>query len=163
VKKDYTQTPVPGKQMGGSSASGEALKQRDTRLLGKLTRAQVQLGNAWEDVVYLSSVQQQLFGKQLPPPLTILNTRWKSAEIRNDADILAAAEQLQAWGFEREALRTLSQSTLASYTDADIDRMMTEKNADSANRLSQIINSQPTFNNFNPPAVQPMTQNLLAG
>jgi hypothetical protein len=143
-----TSTPIPG-MMGGDSSSGEAIKQRDVRLLGKLNRAQVQMGNSWEDVIDLANRQQKLFGFKIPPTIDIVNTRWKSAEIRNDADILKAAEQLQKWGFEREALRTLSQSTLANYTEADIDKLMEEKAADAARTLQGAAGTLPGIDQFN--------------
>jgi hypothetical protein len=140
-------TPVPG-QMGGDSQSGEALKQRDTRLLGKVQRAQVQMGNAWEDVLALAHRQQTLFGVQQPPAVLVWRARWKNAEMRNDADILKAAELLQKWGFEREALRLMSQSTLAEYSEADIERMMEERAADGAAALSRAAGSLPGMSEF---------------
>ncbi len=152
-------TPVPN-QMGGKSASGEALKQRDVRLLGKLARAQVQFGNSWEDAILLANTQTTLFSGKNAPPIDKLNTRWKSAEIRNDTDILAAADLLQKWGFEREALRTLSQSTLASFTEGDIDRMMKEKNADSASKLKQAMGSLNDFSSLTAPVSTPKQAQL---
>ncbi|GIL09290.1 MAG: hypothetical protein BroJett033_8010 [Chloroflexota bacterium] len=140
-------TPVPG-QMGGDSQSGEALKQRDSRLLGKVQRAQVQQGNAWEDVLRLAHWQQELFGLQRPPAVTTWRARWKSAETRNDADILKAAELLQRWGFEREALRLMSQSRLTEYSEADIERMMAERAADGAAALSRVAGALPGMEDF---------------
>lgn len=140
-------TPVPG-QMGGDSQSGEALKQRDTRLLGKVQRAQVQMGNAWEDVLKLAHRQQELFGVQRPPAVTTWRARWKTAENRNDTDILKAAELLQKWGFEREALRLMSQSSLVEYNEADIKRMLEERAADGAAALSRAAGSLPGMSEF---------------
>ncbi|MCA9913481.1 MAG: phage portal protein, partial [Anaerolineae bacterium] len=40
--------------MGGSTQSGESLKQREVGLIGKVKKAHVRLGNAWEDVVMLA-------------------------------------------------------------------------------------------------------------
>lgn len=140
-------TPTPS-MMGGDSQSGEALKQRDVRLLGKIKRTQVQMGNAWEDVVGLAGRLQNLYGATKAPALEGVSTRWKSAEIRNDVDVLKAAELLQKWGFEREALRLLSQSSLASYGDDDIERMMAEKRADAAQGLVAAAGSLDGFGQF---------------
>lgn len=145
-------TPIPT-QMGSSQQSGEALKQRDVRLLGKLNRAQVQLGNSWEDVVLLANWQYVLFSGKASPAIEMVNTRWKSAEMRNNADILAAAVQLQTWGFEREALRLLGQSSLVSYTEADIDRMMTEKAADVASKMETAMGGVNGFGSVNVPTL----------
>lgn len=155
-------TPLPG-SMGGDSSSGEALKQRDTRLLGKLTRAQVQLGNSWEDVVMLAALQTSLFSPRLAPQIDKLNTIWKSAEIRNNADILALFKLLNEAGFTRAALRALGQSSLASYSEADIDRMMAEKAADGAKNMIAAAGSLNGFDNFNLPTSQPSTRLLAMG
>jgi len=137
-------TPVPS-QMGGASSSGEALKQRDIRLQGKARRAQVQIGNAWEDVFALARVQQELFGVTLPPLVTGFNAKWKSAEIRNDADVREMAKLLHEWGYEREALRVLSASTLADYSEDDITRLMDEKARDSEVALGALAGTLPGF------------------
>jgi len=149
-------TPLPG-QMGGDSSSGEALKQREIGLLGKLNRAQVQIGNAWEDVIRLANLQQTFFGHELAPAIDKLDTRWKSAEIRNDTDVLALFKLLNDAGYERAALRALGQSSLASYSEDDISKMMDEKAKDVGNNLVNAAGSLNGFSNFNPPG-----QSLLA-
>jgi len=149
-------TPLPG-QMGGDSSSGEALKQREIGLLGKLNRAQVQIGNAWEDVIMLANEQQTAFGFEFAPPIDKLDTRWKSAEIRNDADVLALFKLLNDAGYERAALRALGQSSLASYSEDDIDKMMQEKAKDVGTNLVNAAGSLNGFSNFNAPG-----QSLLA-
>lgn len=124
-------TPVPS-QMGGDSQSGEALKQRDTRMLGKLLRAQVQIGNAWEDAFALGHRQATLFSRSdAPPGIVRFATRWKTAEIRNDDALLKLAELFFKYGFEREALRTISQTSTAQYTEDGIDKVIEEKQQDS--------------------------------
>lgn len=137
-------TPIPA-QMGSSTTSGESLKQRDMRLLGKARRAQVQFGNAWEDVLWLAHWQHQLFGTTLPPPVESISARWKSAEIRNDSDVRETAKLLHEWGYEREALRILSQSSFVQYTEDDITRLLEEKAADSQIALQGLAGSLPGF------------------
>lgn len=150
-------TPLPG-QMGGDSSSGEALKQREIGLLGKLNRAQVQLGNAWEDAILLANNQEMIFAAKKPPAIDHLDTRWKSAEIRNDTDVLALFKLLNDAGYERAALRALGQSSLASYSEEDIDRMMKEKAADVGAKLNNAMGGVNGFGTFNVPT---STQNLL--
>lgn len=135
-------TPVPS-QMGGDAQSGEALKQRDTRLLGKIQRAQVQFGNAWEDVLMLAHRQQTLFAAQRPPEIEHLTTRWKAAEIRNDTEIREIARLLNEMGFEREALRALSQTSVIDFSEDDIRRMIREKRDDAAAALTAAAGSLP--------------------
>lgn len=143
-------TPLPG-QMGGDSSSGEALKQREIGMLGKLNRAQVQIGNAWEDVIFLANMQQTLFGDASAPAIDKLDTRWKSAEMRNDADVLALFKLLNDAGYERAALRALGQSSLASYSEDDIEKMMQEKSKDVGNKLMSSAGQLNGFDNFNIP------------
>jgi hypothetical protein len=137
-------TPIPS-QMGGSTQSGEALKQRDARLLGKARRAQVQLGNAWEDVLWQAWKQQVVFGVALPPRVDGWTARWKSAEVRSDSDVRETAKMLHEWGYEREALRILSSLSMVDYSEEDIDRLMAEKTAESAAALGAITGALPTF------------------
>lgn len=140
-------TPIPA-QMGGDSASGEALKQREISLLGKARRAQVQIGNAWEDVFSLAHLVEGLYAGKMPPAAEAWYARWKTAQIRNDADIRETAKLLQEWGFEREALRVLSQSSQVQYSEEDIDRLIAEKSADAGRALGAMAGSLPNFSNF---------------
>lgn len=139
-------TPVPG-LMGGDSQSGEALQERRVGQLGKVNAAQVRLGNAWEDLMKLAARVHNLYGTTVVPEAR-WSTRWKSAEIRNDGNILKAAELLQKWGFEREALRLMSQSSLAQYSEDDIERMMAEKRADAAQGIVAAAGSLDGFGQF---------------
>lgn len=138
-------TPLPG---GSANASGEALKQRDIRLLGKVTAAQVAYGNAWEDVLTLAARQQTLFATTAAPQVETWNARWKAAEIRNDKDVVEAADKLHTWGYKREALRMLSQSSLLSLTEEDIDRMLAESARDVARATATMAGSLPPMDNF---------------
>jgi SPP1 Gp6-like portal protein len=141
-------TPVPG-LMGGDSQSGEALQERRIGQLGKVNAAQVRLGNSWENVIELSHTQQEVFGKTMPPESAGWNCRWKSAEIRNDVNILKAAELLQKWGFTREALRRLSQLPGVNYSEDDITRLMDEQAADAGRALAGAVGNVPEFGAFN--------------
>lgn len=153
-------TPLPG-QMGSDAASGESLKQREIGMLGKLNRAQVQLGNAWEDLIFTANRIQTLDGHNKPPQIDKIDTRWKSAEMRNDADVLKLFDLLMKNGFERAALRALSQSGLASFSEADIEKMIDEKAADVQQKMQNAQGSLPDFSNgFNLPTTVPNGQPL---
>lgn len=141
----------------GGGQSGEYLKQLDVRMQGKIESAQVMFGNSWEDVIEMANLQQKLFGFHHPPVIDKVATEWKSAEIRNDADILALFEKLIKYGFTRAALMALSKSPLANFTAADIDKMMDEKSADDAKTTQAAAGNVPGLEhlmpsglNFNP-------------
>jgi hypothetical protein len=144
-----THTPLPG-TMGSDDSSGEALKQREIGLLGKVGRAQVQLGNAWEDLVKLSVLVQQLFGTKQPPEIAAAVTRWKDAQIRNDSEILASADWYWQKGFLKQALRVMSQSSLASHKESDIEKLLAERRADAAEDMTSKAQEVPGFGQFAP-------------
>lgn len=135
-------TPLPG-MMGGNTQSGEALKQREVRLLSKVQRAQVLMGNAWEDVAGMMHRQASVFGSTRPPAVTRWTANWKTAELRNDADILVAAKLLQEWGYEREALRLMSRTSLVQYSEDDLDRLVEEKARNTAATLLNATGQLP--------------------
>jgi hypothetical protein len=117
-------TPLPN-LMGGSNESGEALKQRETQLLGKVRGLHSRLGNAWEDVLRLSvDVQDTYGGNATAPAVDVWNAVWMAAETRNHAEIREKAKLLNDMGFQRQALRELG------YDDATIDQLMREQAMD---------------------------------
>lgn len=134
-------TPVAG-MMGGDSQSGEALKQRDARLLGKIKRAQIDLGNSWEDVAALAAVQQSLFGPARPPAVTRWNAVWVSAEVRDEAEVRAKAKWYHDSGYERQALRVLGHS------EAEIEALLAERAADGAAALTAAAGTLPGMGEF---------------
>lgn len=144
-------TPIPS-QMGGSSSSGEALKERSARLISKAQRAQVQLGNAWEDLWALAHRQETLFLVDKPPAVEGWISRWKTAEIRDDTNIRETARLLHDWGYEREALRVLGQSSVVEYDDARIDKLMAEKLRDTEAMFQAQAGELDGFDMFQVPA-----------
>lgn len=147
-----TSTPLP-ETMGGDSQSGEALKQREIGLLASVGRAQVQMGNSWENVLALAHRQATLYAVQSPPAAAQWETRWKDAEIRNDADVIGLASVLQSWGYEREALRQLATLSQVNWDDAKIEALMAEKLADANAALMAASGDVPGFGEMEPLAI----------
>jgi len=141
-------TPVPG-LMGGDSQSGEALQERKTGQLEKVKTAQVLLGNSWEDVFTMIHIQETLFGFKSPPPVEGFNTRWKSAQVRNDKEIRETAKLANDMGFTRESLRILSSGGIVQYSEEDINRLMAEKASDAQLKLGDAIGETDGFSQFN--------------
>jgi len=130
-----TRTPIPS-SMGSSAQSGEALKERQTMLVEKVNRAQVLFGNVWEDIARMSIRLRQAFGAGLTGEVIGFSTRWKPAQIRNDADVMMAAQIMRDAGYEREFLRLMGQLPYLGYDDKKIDLLMEEKMAQAGREQS---------------------------
>lgn len=87
-------TPLPG-FMGGDAQSGEALKQRESALLGKIKQCQVVTGNSWEDVLALAARVQNAFGIKLAPVVTRWSCRWQDAQVRNAREMVEIVVMLK--------------------------------------------------------------------
>jgi len=148
-----TRTPAP-EFMGSSASSGEALKQREIGLLGKVQRFQVKAGNCWEDVIKLAWRVQAAFGST-PPELGTVNCIWKPGEVRNDTEVIANAQVLAEMGFVEEALRQMA--PVFEWDEKKIQALIDEKNAGMVNRLGMLtgLNNQPNFENFAAPVEIP--------
>jgi len=136
-----TRTPLPG-AMGSDNASGESLKQREIGLIGKITKFQVQNGNAWEDVFALAARLQAAWGTTAGPVDARWTCKWQSAEIRNWTEIEAKANMLYDWGFEEEALRVLG------YEADKITELLMEKGQRSARKLTDVLRNTPGYEQF---------------
>jgi hypothetical protein len=120
-----TRTPAP-EFMGSSSASGEAIKQREIGLLGKVNRFQVKAGNKWEDVIRMAWRVQAANGDK-PPEFTTIKTIWADPEIRNESDMIANAKILHDLGYEQEALRQMA--GVFGWDAKKIEDLMSERQA----------------------------------
>lgn len=137
-----SQTPLLS-SMGGSSSSGEALKQRETGLIGKVKRAQTRMGNAWEDAIKMSARLQTAYGKK-PPESKKWVTKWQDASPRNETEVIDNAMKTRDVVGERETLREIGK--VRGYDEAKIDALMKEKDEEATNKLSQM--HLPGFDTF---------------
>lgn len=80
-------TPDEG---AADNSSGESLKQREVKLIGKVERFQTHNGNAWEDSIALAHRVESAFGDE-PPAYTTLTAKWQPAMLRNDAEVIKNA------------------------------------------------------------------------
>lgn len=142
---DVTSTPIPSSMGGSSAQSGEALKQRESGLVGKAQLLHVYLGNAWEDAMGVAHRQQMLFAGKNPPAVERWSARWMPAEVRSDDELRATAKLLHDWGYEREALRVLSQTSAIDYSEDDIERLMREKSQAMVDALGVTGGGLPVF------------------
>lgn len=69
-----------------ADASGEARKQSEVKLIGKVQRFETRNGNAWENAARMAARVQQAFTADAPPITdeTTLTAQWETAEVRDD-------------------------------------------------------------------------------
>jgi hypothetical protein len=137
-----SRTPIPALS-GGDNSSGEALKQREIGLLGKIKRFQVRGGNRWEDVMSMAARLQGAFGTMAAPASGRWWTRWEDAELRNDSEIIDNAGKVRELVGDRETLRLVA--NVYDYDDTDIDRILAERAEQTAGALNALLASQPRF------------------
>lgn len=156
-----TQTPILS-AMGSSSSSGEALKQRETGLIGKVKRAQVRGGNAWEDTVSMSARLQKAYGAA-PTDSKSWKTVWQDASPRNESEVIKNAMLTRDVVGERETMRVIG--SVRGYDEKKIDALMKEKDEEAASKMNQM--ALPGFDQFGAntdlrqPAQQPAQQNAV--
>lgn len=141
-------TPLAG-NMGADAQSGEALKQREIGLLGKVERFQVRNGNVWEDVIRMMARVEQAYANSTSPDLTILNAQWNKPEIRNDKEVVDNAILLDGMGYHEEALRQMAQ--VFDWSEEKILELLTEK------RDAQRLNFQDMTGDLNMPTFETNT------
>lgn len=127
-----SRTPLPG-FMGDDDASGEALKQRETFLLGKIGKFQVKNGNAWEDALKLAVAVQNTFGAK-KAPVGEWQCRWADAQTRNDTEIIDNALKVADKVGEMQFLRLIA--PVYGWDEAKIDDIIREKREQAAAMLS---------------------------
>jgi hypothetical protein len=135
---EITSTPL-ARRMGGDSQSGEALKQRETGLLGKARRCQIKLGNAYEDMMSYAVVVQRSYGNDAPPD-TRWQCNWNDAEIRNDVEFVKGVKEVADIMGEEQAIRELA--TVYKWDEAKIAKILQQKQDGAVNTLVGALNQQ---------------------
>lgn len=116
-----------------SNVSGESLKQREVKLLGKIKRFEAHAGNAWEDALLLAHRVQMAYGDEAPPAFEELNAKWQDAQLRNNAQVIENSLKLFQGGLidQRTALKEISH--IFGWTDREVTAILTaterERNA----------------------------------
>jgi len=135
IEQMYMISRIPMTKTVSANTSGEALKQLEAGLLGRLRRLHVSFGNSWEDAVTLAHRVQQAFG-DAPPKIGRPKTQWKSAEIRNDAAVIDNALKLADRIDERTFLQEVAK--VFGWDAEKIDAILISKRGDNAARLAAL-------------------------
>jgi len=133
-----TRTPAPEFYGAADTASGEALKQHEIGLIGKVERFQTRAGNAWEDAMKLAHRIQQSYGTKQPPAYTRFTASWKSAELRDDTKSIDNALKIKDLVGTRQTMRLLG-NVYDDFTEENIDKIMKEQSTDKSGLLGQIM------------------------
>lgn len=136
-----TRTPAPEFYGAADTASGEALKQHEIGLIGKVERFQIRAGNAWEDAVELAHRIQQAYGTVQPPAYKRFRSNWKSAEIRDDTKVVDNVLKVKDLVGTRQALRWLN-NVFDELDEDTIAKIMKESSADKSGLLGQIMTAR---------------------
>lgn len=135
IDQMYHITRTPEKA-GPADASGEALKQREIGLLGKVRRAHIAFGNAWENAFALAARVADAFGTASAPTDATWSSKWKTGEIRDAAAIVAAALSVADRVDERTFLEMIAPAW--GWDTAKIDTIMLARQSDQQARLKQL-------------------------
>ena len=140
-----SRTPLPT-TLGGDSASGEALKQRESGLLAKVRKAQVKVGNAYEDLMRVAVLLHNTFSATRAP-ISDWRCVWRDAQVRNEAQMIQNALAVRDIVGERETLRLIAE--VYGYGMGKQEEIAQEKQAQTAQAMSALAGSLPGFDNFN--------------
>ncbi len=156
--------------MGGAGASGEALKMLESQLLGKIRRAHVNFGNAWEDLLGLSAQIEAAYGTNKPATARRYYARWESAEVRNSAEVVKNVKEVEKHLDDQTILELLAQ--VFGFDDAKIEKIMKAKAAQRATEMEALVQTIPGYGNgsnpdrfgdsSNKPPVEPAIEKEIA-
>lgn len=136
-------TRTPRMDMG-TELSGEALKQMEVKLLGKVRRFQIKGGNAWEDVMMMAARVASVYGTQnLPPESKWWRAKWANPALRNDTETITNAKSIADKVGQRQFLKLIA--GVYEFTEEDIDRIIGEVASERGQRLTDAVNG---FNQF---------------
>jgi len=140
-----TLTPLPS-MLGGDSQSGEALKQRQTGLIGKVERTMVRLGNGWEDVFEVAALTHNTYA-----PSQVADTdyqiNWKDSQVRNAAEVVANVMAVRELIGDEQAVRELG--SVFGWDEAKVQLILAGRQAEESRRIAALGGSLPGFENFN--------------
>ncbi len=144
-----TRTPSP-EFGGGDNASGEALKQREAGLVGKVKKFNVKAGSVWEAVMAMAWKIEEAFGTA-PADYKYFTVKWGNAEIRNEQAIISNLAQIEKRLDDETLLEVLA--PIFDWGPDKVKQILTRIQQQQSDRMSSLLSSAPNFNNFNAAAL----------
>jgi hypothetical protein len=139
-----TGTPTP-EMFSSSSLSGEAFKQREATLVGKINAFQQHVGASWEMVLDTAWRVQAAFGEQ-PPDYSRFNTRWLPAQSLDEKQRIANAVAVRDSVSRRAFLRLVAAPL--GLEQSDIDVILNEMREDEQASALASLSAVPDFRAF---------------
>lgn len=136
-----SRTPLP-ELMGSDDSSGEALKQREIGLLGKVHRFEKKSASEWRNVMNLAWLVQATFGEQ-PPQYRKFVPKWKDPQVRNANEIIANAKLVRDDISRGEFLRLVS--IYFGWDEKKIEKILQDVEAEVQQRITALGNQLPDF------------------
>lgn len=127
-------------RIDGQNESGEAKKQREVGLLGRVRRCHIVLGNAWEALAALSWRVEAAHGAARPPVSETWDSQWKPGEVRNDTEIVDNAKKI-ADRIDEETFLELVGGVFG-FDAAKITQILERRAVETEARLTSML---PTF------------------
>lgn len=141
-----TRTPAP-EFSAADNSSGEALKERQIGLLGKVKRFMVHAGNSWESAIEMAYDVAINFGGSPPPAANSFVARFADPELRNDEKTVQNALAVRDLVGDRQTLRFVAD--VFDLNEDIIEKILAEKEADSQMKFNAIVSSMPKFGDEN--------------
>lgn len=143
----YAVTNTPTDDVA-ADASGEARKQSEVKLIGKVKRFEVRNGNAWEDAVRMAARVQAAFAAD-PSPLdetTRLTAQWADPEVRNDSKFTADMLMQYEKGVIDQRTYLEAVAAIYDYDKAKIDEIIQRTDAARSMQAANVLNQQDANN-----------------
>jgi len=139
-----TRTPSP--EFISPVASGEARKQAEVGLVGKVKRFQVNAGNGWEDAVKLAAQVQTAYGQETAPEFERLTTQWQNPELRNDVEVVDNTVKTAPFVDKQTTLEGFA--PVFSWDSDKIAEIMERIEDEQAQQTENALAQMPNFNRF---------------
>lgn len=130
-----SRTPAP--EFVAPTASGEARKQAESGMIGKVERFTQRAGNVIENALAYAWRIAQVYARAKPPAYLSMATVWKSPELRDDAAVVASVLALYKETVigRTQALRMIAQ--VYGWDDREIARIVQEQAQERADAQAQ--------------------------
>lgn len=96
-------TPLSYAQISGQTPAEGTMKQQESTLIAQVEKAQIDFGNAWEDMMIIARRLGNAFGNASLNEDVLIESVWKDAQIRNELEETTTyAMKVEKLGYTKE-------------------------------------------------------------